>query len=85
MQRVWRFDGAPATSDHGARAVWHGERVSDSAVPAKVRDLRVCFVGDSYVAGVGDTAGLGWVGRLAGHKEYFEAVRDPLMHFLTMP
>ena len=67
MQRVWRFDGAPATSDHGARAVWHGERVTDSAVPAEDRDLRVCFVGDSYVAGVGDTAGLGWVGRLAGH------------------
>ncbi len=25
---------------------------------------RVCFVGDSYVAGTGDPAGLGWVGRL---------------------
>lgn len=28
------------------------------------RDLRVCFVGDSFVAGVGDPAGLGWVGRV---------------------
>ncbi|MFE7743279.1 GDSL-type esterase/lipase family protein [Nocardia sp. NPDC057455] len=29
------------------------------------RDLRVCFVGDSFVAGVGDPACLGWAGRLA--------------------
>ncbi|RZU31344.1 GDSL-type esterase/lipase family protein [Blastococcus saxobsidens] len=29
------------------------------------RDLRICFVGDSYVAGVGDPEHLGWVGRLA--------------------
>lgn len=28
-------------------------------------DLRVCFVGDSFVAGVGDPEHLGWVGRLA--------------------
>lgn len=28
------------------------------------RDLRVCFVGDSFVAGVGDPGHLGWVGRL---------------------
>ncbi|MFP7761647.1 GDSL-type esterase/lipase family protein [Marisediminicola sp. LYQ85] len=28
------------------------------------RDLRVCFVGDSYVAGVGDPTALGWVGRV---------------------
>ncbi|MBF6334861.1 G-D-S-L family lipolytic protein [Nocardia abscessus] len=28
------------------------------------RDLRVCFVGDSFVAGVGDPRGLGWAGRL---------------------
>src|SRR4051812_12450877 len=28
-------------------------------------DRRVCFCGDSFVAGVGDEAGLGWVGRLA--------------------
>jgi acyl-CoA thioesterase-1 len=30
-------------------------------------DIRVCFVGDSYVAGAGDSSGLGWVGRLSGH------------------
>ncbi|MFD0360465.1 GDSL-type esterase/lipase family protein [Nocardia sp. GCM10030253] len=29
------------------------------------RDLRVCFVGDSLVAGVGDPRCLGWAGRLA--------------------
>lgn len=29
------------------------------------RDLRVCFVGDSFVAGVGDTLCLGWAGRMA--------------------
>lgn len=28
------------------------------------RDLRVCFVGDSFVAGVGDPGFLGWAGRL---------------------
>lgn len=28
------------------------------------RDLRVCFVGDSYVAGFGDPLCLGWTGRL---------------------
>jgi lysophospholipase L1-like esterase len=39
--------------------------VSGSASGA--RDIRVCFVGDSYVAGVGDATGLGWVGRLASH------------------
>lgn len=30
-----------------------------------LRDLRVCFVGDSFVAGVGDPEHLGWVGRIA--------------------
>jgi acyl-CoA thioesterase I len=32
-----------------------------------VRDIRVCFVGDSYVAGLGDSTGLGWVGRAVAH------------------
>lgn len=27
-------------------------------------DLRACFLGDSYVNGVGDDTGLGWVGRV---------------------
>ncbi|WP_067532788.1 GDSL-type esterase/lipase family protein [Nocardia crassostreae] len=31
-----------------------------------VLDLRVCFVGESFVAGVGDQKALGWAGRLAG-------------------
>ncbi|RIX28328.1 GDSL-type esterase/lipase family protein [Amnibacterium setariae] len=30
-----------------------------------VRDVRVCFAGDSLVAGTGDEAALGWVGRVA--------------------
>lgn len=31
------------------------------------RDLRICFVGDSFVAGVGDPTALGWTGRLLAH------------------
>lgn len=27
-------------------------------------DVRICFAGDSYVAGTGDPTGLGWVGRV---------------------
>ncbi|HEU0101362.1 MAG TPA: GDSL-type esterase/lipase family protein [Mycobacteriales bacterium] len=35
-------------------------------------DLLVCFVGDSFVAGVGDPEHLGWVGRLAArtHRQH---------------
>jgi len=33
------------------------------------RDLRVCFVGDSFVAGVGDPEHLGWAGRLCAGSE----------------
>lgn len=32
---------------------------------AAPRDVRVCFFGDSWVAGVGDPKALGWVGRVA--------------------
>lgn len=31
-------------------------------------DLRVCFIGDSFVAGVGDPEHLGWAGRLAARS-----------------
>lgn len=31
-------------------------------------DLRVCLVGDSFVAGVGDPDHLGWVGRVAARS-----------------
>jgi acyl-CoA thioesterase-1 len=34
------------------------------------RDLRVCFVGDSFVAGVGDPEHLGWPGRLCAASEH---------------
>lgn len=30
-------------------------------------DRRICFVGDSFVAGVGDPHALGWAGRLTAH------------------
>ncbi|SEM18733.1 DUF459 domain-containing protein [Rhodococcus maanshanensis] len=30
----------------------------------QTEDLRICFVGDSFVAGVGDETALGWAGRL---------------------
>nr|WP_269330030.1 GDSL-type esterase/lipase family protein [Kineosporia babensis] len=30
-----------------------------------VRDLRTCFVGDSFTAGVGDSTALGWTGRVS--------------------
>jgi acyl-CoA thioesterase I len=40
---------------------------ADAVMSTGTRDLRVMFVGDSTVAGVGDPAGQGWVGRaLAG-------------------
>jgi lysophospholipase L1-like esterase len=32
-------------------------------------DVRVCFVGDSFVAGVGDPRHLGWAGRLAAQSQ----------------
>lgn len=31
---------------------------------SRPQDVRVCFFGDSFVAGVGDSSGLGWVGRV---------------------
>jgi lysophospholipase L1-like esterase len=39
-----------------------------------MKDIRICFVGDSYVQGTGDDECLGWAGRLcasarrAGHN-----------------
>ena len=44
----------------GARGVAHDEPVS--------HDLRVCFLGDSLVAGVGDPDHRGWVGRLCARS-----------------
>ncbi|HET6502949.1 MAG TPA: GDSL-type esterase/lipase family protein [Amycolatopsis sp.] len=41
---------------------WHHDRVA--------QDLRVCFVGDSFVAGVGDPGHQGWVGRIAARTEH---------------
>ncbi|NJM67465.1 MAG: lipase [Acaryochloris sp. RU_4_1] len=33
-------------------------------MPKDVKDLRICFVGDSFVSGVGDLGCLGWTGRI---------------------
>jgi lysophospholipase L1-like esterase len=33
-----------------------------------IADLRVCFIGDSFVAGYGDGEQLGWVGRVAARS-----------------
>jgi lysophospholipase L1-like esterase len=38
------------------------------------RDLRVCFIGDSFVAGTGDPEHLGWPGRLAARTHEGEAL-----------
>jgi acyl-CoA thioesterase-1 len=35
-----------------------------------VPDIRACFVGDSFVAGVGDPHHLGWVGRIAARTHH---------------
>jgi lysophospholipase L1-like esterase len=35
-----------------------------------IRDLRICFVGDSFVAGAGDETALGWVGRVTAAAWY---------------
>lgn len=35
-----------------------------------VRDVRVCFFGDSLTAGVGDPKALGWVGRVAARTPW---------------
>lgn len=44
-----------------------------------LRDLRVCFVGDSFVAGVGDPEHLGWVGRVAARSH---VVGQPLTAYV---
>lgn len=47
---------------------WHsGGRLAilSGIVTEMGRDLRVCFLGDSFVAGIGDPEHSGWVGRVA--------------------
>ncbi|WP_327142852.1 GDSL-type esterase/lipase family protein [Nocardia sp. NBC_01327] len=43
-----------------------------------VSDLRVCFIGESFVAGVGDRKCLGWAGRLAARAI---AAGQPLTYY----
>jgi lysophospholipase L1-like esterase len=38
----------------------------------KARDLRICFVGDSFVQGTGDPECLGWTGRVCARAERTE-------------
>jgi hypothetical protein len=33
-----------------------------------MQDLRICFVGDSYINGSGDEQCLGWIGRLCERR-----------------
>jgi acyl-CoA thioesterase-1 len=47
-----------------------GRRAGGSAV----REIRICVVGDSLVAGVGDPRAQGWVGRVAARTPQDEAV-----------
>jgi len=51
--------GVEVDDEHRAR---HG---TFAAVTRMAPDRRILFFGDSFVAGVGDPAGLGWVGRVA--------------------
>lgn len=39
-----------------------------SEVASAMRDLRICFVGDSYINGSGDECCLGWIGRLCERR-----------------
>ena len=41
--------------------------------------MRICFIGDELVAGVGDPRGLGWVGRVNAHSTF-----DVPATFLTL-
>ncbi|MCK9894961.1 GNAT family N-acetyltransferase [Frankia sp. AgB32] len=63
------IDGVAVQGDYdgpGLHRVAFTRTLTDPAPtpPAAIRDVRVCFVGDSFVAGTGDPTGLGWVGRL---------------------
>lgn len=43
-------------------------------------DLRICFIGDSFVAGVGDETALGWTGRLLARSAPVLFVGPPPVH-----
>lgn len=42
--------------------------VSENKEEQPEPDVRVCFIGDSFVAGIGDERHMGWAGRLAAHS-----------------
>lgn len=58
--------GEPATSAVSAPIIRCGSATDadEPALPFIGVDLRVCFFGDSFTAGVGDEEALGWVGRV---------------------
>jgi lysophospholipase L1-like esterase/GNAT superfamily N-acetyltransferase len=35
-----------------------------ASIPSASPDIRICFIGDSFTAGIGDPENLGWVGRV---------------------
>lgn len=47
-----------------------GPRGSLEGRASMASDLRVCFLGDSFVAGTGDPDHLGWAGRLAARTHH---------------
>jgi lysophospholipase L1-like esterase len=47
--------------------------VSVSSRSPLSREIRICVIGDSFVAGVGDPKALGWVGRVAARTPQDEA------------
>ncbi len=54
-----------AAAVKGGMIAASGDRASrDETTVFAGPDIRACFFGDSFVAGVGDSSGLGWVGRV---------------------
>ncbi|ONH59258.1 GNAT family N-acetyltransferase [Frankia sp. CcI49] len=69
--------GEPPTTRSPSTTTSSTSRPASAPVgPHTGGDVRVCFLGDSFTAGVGDPARLGWVGRLA-------AATDPDGTYLT--
>jgi lysophospholipase L1-like esterase/predicted GNAT superfamily acetyltransferase len=71
------IDGVAAQRDYdgpGLDRVAFTRTLTDQTPPARppvaARDVRGCFLGDSYIAGVGDPTHLGWVGRVAARTEH---------------
>lgn len=48
------------------QCLWRGTPVTPNMEPSagNAADIRICFIGDSFVNGTGDETALGWAGRL---------------------